>query len=489
LGKKDRTHNDPQATSSSVASAQENGKVKLEVTISSLSNTFSKSDPVIITFSIANVGEITATILKWFIPSSFINAEVLHGNLFSVKYATNSVEQLDSGRVPSGNYVGALMKHASPTYKDFLVLNPKETYTVTFDLADYYSFSSGGIYTVFYDVMEAQLLYSTGSASVVTQLTSNTLRLNVAGRFKPSYSVNSAVTGAATNSFIGCSTTQQSLIITARQDALTCSNYLNDVYMSTFDPFNKNARYTEWFGPDTLSLNVGTVKTHVMSIKSAFLSADMVFDCTCTDSAYAYVYPNQPYKIYLCKAFWSAPAKGTDSKMGTLYHETSHFDIVANTDDVVYGQSGCRALATSNPSKAVTNADSHEYFCESSILADPRSPVRPVVKPVTKPGPVPVPKPAPSKPRPAPKPAPTKPSKLLPSKPKPAPKPAPIKPSKPLPSKPKPAPKPAPIKPSKPLPSKPKPAPKPVKPTQQPVRQPSRKPSKAPTDYYYYYYG
>jgi hypothetical protein len=122
--------------------------------------------------------------------------------------------------------------------------------------------------------------------------------------------------------------------------------------------------------------------------------------------------------------------------MGTLYHETSHFDIVANTDDVVYGQSGCRDLALSDPSKAVTNADSHEYFCESLILADPRPPVRPVMKPVTKPV-----KPAP----------------------KPAPKPA----------------KPAPIKPAKPAPRKP--APKPVKPTLKPVKQPSRKPSGKPS--------
>jgi hypothetical protein len=283
--------------------------------------------------------------------------------------------------------------------------------------------------------MEDQLLYSTGSEGVVTRLTSNTLYLNVAGRFKPSYSVNSAVTGAATNSFNGCSTTQQSLIITARQDALTCSNYLNDVYMSTFDPLNTNARYTECFGPDTLNLNVGTVKTKVMSIRSAFLSADMVFDCTCTSGYYAYVYPNQPYKIYLCQKFWSAPAVGTDSKMGTLYHETSHFDIVANTDDVVYGQSGCRDLAISNPDKAVTNADSHEYFCESNILADPRAPAHPVVKPVTKPVPKPT-KPSPNKP--APKPSPSK----------PAPK---------------------------------KPAPRPAKPTGKPVKKPSRKPSVTPS--------
>ncbi len=458
--KKERSHMDQQTASSSIASAQGSQKVNLKAVISTLSNTFSETDPVIMTFSIANVGETQAKILKWFIPSSSIDADVLQGNFFSVNYAVQSGSQTDeNGSVASGTYIGALIKRATPTYKDFLVLNPGQTYTANFDLAEYYAFSKGGVYTVVYDVNEARLLYETGSNGGVTRINSNTLQLNIAGRFKPSYSANwvvNAAAGAATNSFNGCSSTQQSLIIAARQDALTCSNYLNDVYMNTFDPANTNARYTEWFGPDTLSLNVGTVKSHVTSIKSVFLSADMAFDCTCTDSAYAYVYTNQPYKIYLCKAFWTAPAQGTDSKMGTLYHETSHFDIVADTDDVVYGQSGCRSLALSNPSKAVTNADSHEYFCESSVLADPLPPSKPVAAPISKPV-----KPAPVQ---APKPAPVQ-----------APKPAPVQPiAKPAPSKPavKPAPaKPAPVKPAR----------KPVKPTAAPVKKPSKKPSTKPS--------
>jgi len=60
------------------------------------------------------------------------------------------------------------------------------------------------------------------------------------------------------------------------------------------------------------------------------------------------------------------PLTGTDSKAGTLIHEMSHFNVVAGTDDVVYGQSGAMSLASSDPNPAVTVADSHEYFAENS---------------------------------------------------------------------------------------------------------------------------
>ena len=72
------------------------------------------------------------------------------------------------------------------------------------------------------------------------------------------------------------------------------------------------------------------------------------------------------YKIYLCGAFWSAPMKGTDSKAGTLIHEMSHFTVVAGTQDHVYGQTAAKALALSDPAKAIANADSHEYFAENT---------------------------------------------------------------------------------------------------------------------------
>ncbi len=49
-----------------------------------------------------------------------------------------------------------------------------------------------------------------------------------------------------------------------------------------------------------------------------------------------------------------------------MVHEMSHFNVVAGTDDVVYGQSGAKSLALSDPDGALNNADSHEYFAENT---------------------------------------------------------------------------------------------------------------------------
>jgi peptidyl-Lys metalloendopeptidase len=82
------------------------------------------------------------------------------------------------------------------------------------------------------------------------------------------------------------------------------------------------------------------------------------------------VFTNQPYKVYLCNAFWAAPNTGTDSRAGTIIHELSHFTVVAGTDDFAYGQTAARRLATKRPARAIMNADSHEYFSENTPRQD-----------------------------------------------------------------------------------------------------------------------
>ena len=106
-------------------------------------------------------------------------------------------------------------------------------------------------------------------------------------------------------------------------------------------------------------------------ISDAASTKPLVFDCsTCPGTeyadAYAYVYPNQAYRVYLCGAFWAAPNAGTDSRAGTIIHEVSHFTVVADTDDLAYGQTAAKSLAISSPSRAIRNADSHEYFAENT---------------------------------------------------------------------------------------------------------------------------
>jgi hypothetical protein len=89
---------------------------------------------------------------------------------------------------------------------------------------------------------------------------------------------------------------------------------------------------------------------------------------------FAFVYPTNPYMVYVCGGFWSAALTGTDSRAGTLIHEITHFTVVAGTDDYAYGQSAAMALAVSNANQAVDNADSYEYFAENTPVTTDNAP-------------------------------------------------------------------------------------------------------------------
>ena len=93
---------------------------------------------------------------------------------------------------------------------------------------------------------------------------------------------------------------------------------------------NVGPRYTTWFGAYTSS-RYNTAEQHFVDIDAAMdqNGGQITVNCGCNQSAYAYVYPTRPYEIFVCRAFWSAPNTGTDSKAGTLVHEMSHFNIVA----------------------------------------------------------------------------------------------------------------------------------------------------------------
>jgi peptidyl-Lys metalloendopeptidase len=140
--------------------------------------------------------------------------------------------------------------------------------------------------------------------------------------------------------------------------------------LSYLNAGTRGPRYTTWFGTYNSS-RYSKVRSNFSNISNAVSTKALVFDCsTCpgTDyaDAYAYVYSNQPYRVYLCNSFWAAPSTGTDSRAGTIIHEVSHFSVVAGTGDYAYGQTAARNLARSNPSRAIRNADSHEYFAENT---------------------------------------------------------------------------------------------------------------------------
>jgi peptidyl-Lys metalloendopeptidase len=170
-------------------------------------------------------------------------------------------------------------------------------------------------------------------------------------------------------SFDHCSADQKSQAQAALPEAVRIAGEARKALQSaTPNDRPKAARYKAWFGLYT-DTRYAKVRAHFDKIQDALANKAVSFDCGCTmANTYAYVHPTQPYKIFLCPNFWSAPAKGnaTDSRPGTLVHETSHFNVVAGTDDIAYGQADAASLAADDPDQAVMNADSHEYFAENT---------------------------------------------------------------------------------------------------------------------------
>jgi peptidyl-Lys metalloendopeptidase len=326
-----------------VASA---AKSEAVVTVKVSKQAFSASEQVPIEVTIANPNKGSIRVLKWFTPVDDVEEPLFEVTRDGVKV----------------DYLGAHYKRPEPTDADFIILKGGESITRTVDLAKYYDLSVTGDYSVSYDVRSFQLFKKTVSpGDQAEELKSATIKMTIEGRpnVRPSDPEASAVTGA--NSYSKCTVTQQSQVATARDDAAGyASNAENYLLAGT-----QTARYTTWFGTYS-SARYTTVRDHFTKISNALDTVPMTFDCGCKKQYYAYVYPTQPYTIYLCRVYWTAPAKGTDSKAGTLIHETSHFNVVAATDDWVYGQSGAKSLAISDPAKAIDNADSHEYFAENT---------------------------------------------------------------------------------------------------------------------------
>lgn len=319
---------------------------RLSVSISAGQTAFNADEGALVNVTVRNDGKVPARILKWFTPY-----EDVEEALFAVSRDGLAVQ-----------YIGADYKRLAPTAADYVFLAPGESFTRTVDLRNYYDLSASGRYSIQFRV--SSLFLRSEKAALVkrdTTLVSNTLTLDIAGRQTAVREIQPDLVSGST-SFNRCNGSQQSSLNTARSEASTyAANALS--YLSTG---TQGPRYTTWFGVFD-STRYSIVQSHFSSLSSAMDTAPITFDCTCKKkNVYAYVYPNQPYVIYLCNVFWTAPMIGTDSKAGTLIHETSHFYVVASTDDWAYGQSGAQSLAISDPSKAVDNADSHEYFAENN---------------------------------------------------------------------------------------------------------------------------
>lgn len=297
--------------------------------------------PILVEFTLTS--DTPVTFLSW-------------GTPFEEKIRSNLYNIVQEDGVTSPLYMGILCKRAQPEEQDYIQVTPDSPLVGTMDLSDLYYFEFDGTYTVsMHFIAHLERL----EREIQVDSTSFTLTVSGAVPFVPTpRSLSNAV------DYTACSSSDKNTVVTAISNAVTASqNALN--YL------NKNscrATYTTWFGTYSSS-NWNTIDTHFTNINAKLASNNFGIDCGCTDrGVYAYVYPTDPtYTIHLCGAFWTASTNkySYDSQPGTLSHEMSHFNSIAGTDDWEYGTTACKALAESNPSKAINNADSHEYFQES----------------------------------------------------------------------------------------------------------------------------
>lgn len=329
----------------------------IEVKVQPVKNSLGNDQDVYVKVSYHNHSNQPVEILRWYLPDE---KGQLEEGIFQI---TRDGETVD--------FMGPHYKRPAPTKADYVTLEAHGRLTYTVELSAIYDFSEAGYYQVDMSVSNLALFDHTSKANGKSGMNamksaesaSVYLAKVRAGKGCNPRKQDCGGGGGGTGdvSFSGaCSNSEQSSILSALDAAKNMANdsvsYLNG---------SAGSRYTTWFGAYT-STRWNTATSHFDSIKDALDNKPKTFDCSCNQSYYAYVYPNQPYKVYLCRAFWSAPTTGTDSKGGTIIHEMSHFNAVAGTDDIVYGQSGAKNLAISDPNGALNNADSHEYFAENN---------------------------------------------------------------------------------------------------------------------------
>jgi hypothetical protein len=299
-------------------------------------------DPIHLLFSLTNEADHPQTVLTWHTP-----LEGIHSDMFNIELDGEQVE-----------YINKHLKRGSPDASHFVTMAPGETITAVINLEHSHAVHEAGEYTVHLDT--AILHYGPGTPEELAQQE----------QFNP-HTIHSEpiqyklVQGRTPHSF-----TDGRTIENCTSNELWTANEAMDIGLSMVvraetvleNSTARKAPLEEWFGT-TSTANVNTIKSNFASIRTVLGQSIELF-CDRSTSHFAYV-RSADHKIYLGKEFWDAPMTGIDSKAGTIIHEVSHFNNVANTDDLKYGIKDVKALADSSPNDAIKNAETYEYFAES----------------------------------------------------------------------------------------------------------------------------
>ncbi len=299
----------------STASALPTGTRGLTTTIESYGNHVGAADAVMLKVTYQNRTQEDLYLLRW--QTALYGIE---GNVFDVRRDGQAVE-----------YTGRLYKRGLPQAEDYVRIPAAGSVAADVELSGAYDMSRTGEYTIRYRASVQDALRADGAAKVaglagLREIESNVVFVGVERNERAIEAIEnlamieeavrpSVPTKYQTPSYVSCSTSRQSSLVTALSNAQSISLKAKNWLASASSPSTDSA-YRTWFGAYTSS-RYSTVQSHYNNINSAFVNQRFTFYCDCTDSSYAYVFANQPYRVHLCNAFWAAPSLGIDSKAGT----------------------------------------------------------------------------------------------------------------------------------------------------------------------------
>lgn len=349
--------------------AEDNSK-SLSVDLKLNSQKYKAKDRQDLKFTLTNNSNERVNVLKWQTP-----LEGIKNDMFWVK-------RQDEVAV----YLGKLVKRSAPKTQDYITLDPKESVSTNIDISEIYDISKSGNYTIEFDsqvldvgteephTLSARL--GETAEPKIERLRSEVVNFELLEDRESKQAKGVALefadrmAAAEVSDFRSCTTSQRSQLSDALEAAQDMARETQTALTTTQEPSRPNSmRYREWFGVYAAQ-NYDRIISNFDKIADALSNKPITFNCSMEDcsseSVFAYVFPTRPYEIFLCNNFWMADLTGTDSRGGTLVHEMSHFNVVAGTGDIGYGQAFSRQLARSNPLSAILNADCHEYMAENT---------------------------------------------------------------------------------------------------------------------------
>jgi hypothetical protein len=279
-------------------------------------------------------------------------------------------------------YDGYVFKRGIPKEEEFVLIHPNETISHQFDLSTAYSIRKPGIYSISFDESKLVVLpgdvpkenlpklqggrelvrventpekESVDEARTVGRTFGETVReSNKKKADSRGFSQNK---GLIEPLIEGATERQKQQILKAHQNGYQYA-------VSGLAGLQNNGSYKQWFGIFSHN-NFSIVESNFSSIVNGMQNTQFTYVLDgneCEDDDYGYTVTGSS-TIWLCAAFWTAGSNGLNSQAGTIVHEHSHAS--AYTEDIAYNLTSCKSLAMKSPHKAIRNADSYEYYCET----------------------------------------------------------------------------------------------------------------------------